>query len=187
MHLHCAGKVTNRKGLYDGISVSTFALGSRELYDWLDGQEAVRFLPVEAINTPSIVAHNRNMVSINGALQIDLAGQVAADTRSGAQYSGIGGHEDFVAGAAFSDHGRSLICMPSTAGSGDARVSRINSQLLPGTLVTTPRHQVDVIITEYGAAELAGVTEEERREALIAIAHPDFRDDLRERHAPTAT
>jgi acyl-CoA hydrolase len=118
------------------------------------------------------------MVSINGALQIDLAGQIAADTRNGEQYSGIGGHEDFVAGAAFSDHGRSLICMPSTAGRGEARISRISSQLLPGTLVTTPRHQADVVVTEYGAAELAGITEEERREALISIAHPDFRDDL---------
>ncbi len=179
MRLHRAGKVTNRKGLYDGISVATFALGSRELYDWLEGQEAVRFLPVEAINTPSIVARNRDMVSINGALQVDLAGQVVADTRGGEQYSGIGGHEDFVAGASFADHGRSLLCMPSTAGQGEGRVSRISAWFPPGTLVTTPRHQVDVVVTEYGAAELAGCTVEERRLGLIAIAHPDFRDELR--------
>lgn len=179
MHLHQAGKVTNRKGLYDGISVATFALGSLELYEWLDGQEEVRFLPVEAINTPSIVARNRDMVSINGALQVDLAGQVVADTRGGEQFSGIGGHEDFVSGASFAEHGRSLLCMPSTAGRDEARVSRISALLAPGTMVTTPRHQVDVIITEYGAAELRGQTTEGRRERLIAIAHPDFRDELR--------
>lgn len=178
MRLHQAGKVTNRKGLYDGHSIATFAMGSRALYDWLDGNDEVRFLPAEEVNTPAVIAENREMVSINGAMAVDLHGQVVADTRAGLQYSGIGGHEDFVSGASFADHGRSLVCMPSTAGRGDARVSRISAGLPPGTLVTTPRHQLDVVVTEYGAAELAGLTVRERREALLRIAHPDFRDAL---------
>jgi acyl-CoA hydrolase len=183
MKLHLAGKVTNRKGLYDGFSACTFAAGTRELYDWLDGQEAVRFLPVDQINDPALIARNRSMISINGALSVDLTGQVAADTLDGRQYSGIGGHEDFVGGAAFAPGGRSLVCLPSTARvrgeAGDRLVSRIVAGLAPGTPVTTPRHQVDVVVTEWGAAELAGRTVEERAAALAEIAHPDFRDSLR--------
>jgi len=178
MHLHQAGKVTNRKGVHDGVSIVTFALGSNELYRWLDGQELVRFLPIDEVNTPSVISQNREMVSINGALAVDLAGQIVADTLVGQQYSGIGGHEDFVAGASLADEGRSLVCMPSVAGRGEARFSRILPFVAGGTMVTTPRHQVDVIITEYGAAELAGRTVEERRQALIAIAHPAVRDAL---------
>jgi acyl-CoA hydrolase len=180
MHLHRAGKVSNRKGLYEGVSVATFALGSQELYRWLDGQEAVRFLPVEAVNDPSVVAHNRSMVSINGALSIDLAGQVVADNLGGVQFSGVGGHEDFVAGAALGAGGHSLVCMPSLAKEDGRRVSRIVRRLPPGAIVTTPRHQVDVVVTEYGVAELAGRSVREREEALIAIAHPDLRDALRD-------
>ncbi|UCE85831.1 MAG: acetyl-CoA hydrolase/transferase family protein [Deltaproteobacteria bacterium] len=181
MRLHQAGKVTNRKGIYDGVSVATFALGTRELYDWLDGQELVRFLPVEAVNEPSIIARNRKMISINGALSVDLVGQIVADSIAGREHSGIGGHEDFVTGAVFSEGGRSLICLPSTAAVDGRRLSRIVSGFPAGACVTTPRHQVDVVITEYGAAELAGRTVAERREALCAIAHPAFRDALRER------
>jgi acyl-CoA hydrolase len=179
MQLHRAGKVTNNKGIFDGVSVTTFALGTAELYEWLDGQEGVRFLPVEAVNTPEIIARNRRFVSINGALSVDLFGQVAADMLAGVQYSGIGGHEDFVAGASFSEHGRSLVCLPAVAESDGGRQSRITACLEAGTTVTTPRHQVDTVITEYGAAELRGMTVGERREALIAIAHPDFREQLR--------
>ena len=180
MHLHQAGKVSNRKGHLDGYSICTFAGGTRELYDWLDHNEAVRFLPVDQVNEPGIIASNRNFVSINGALAVGLSGQIAADTLDARQFSGIGGHEDFVAGAAFSDHGRSLVCLPSTAKCENGAVSRIVTELSQGTLVTTPRHQADVIVTEYGAAELAGRTVRERAEALIAIAHRDVRDALRE-------
>jgi acyl-CoA hydrolase len=181
MALHRAGKVTNRrKGLHDGVSVCTFAMGSRALYDWLDGEgrELVRFLPVDDVNDPAIIARNRALVSINGALSVDLFGQVVADEIGGRQYSGIGGHEDFVTGAAFSDGGRSLICLPSRAHAKDGPISRIVPAFPSGTCVTTPRHQVDVVITEYGAAELAGLTNDARREALIAIAHPDTRAEL---------
>jgi acyl-CoA hydrolase len=181
MRLHQAGKVTNRKGIYDGFSVATFALGSRELYDWLDEQELVRFLPVEAVNDPSIIAKNRKMISINGALSVDLVGQIVADSIGDREHSGIGGHEDFVTGAAFSEGGRSLICLPSTATVDGHRVSRIVSAFPAGACVTTPRHQVDVVVTEYGAAELGGRTVGQRREALCAVAHPAVREALRER------
>jgi len=182
MKLHRARKVSNaRKGLHDGVSITTFAMGSRELYDWLDGdgRELVRFLPVAEVNTPAIIARNRALVSINGALSVDLFGQVVADEIEGHQYSGIGGHEDFVTGASFSPGGRSLICLPSTARVRGTDVSRIVSEFPAGTCVTTPRHEVDVVITEYGAAELAGKTTRERRDLLIEIAHPGFREALR--------
>jgi acyl-CoA hydrolase len=179
MRLHQAGKVTNRKGYMDGYSICTFAGGTRELYDWLDGNEEVRFLPVDQVNEPGLIARNRSLVSINGALAVGLGGEIAADTVGGRQFSGIGGHEDFVAGAAFSDHGRSLICLPATATVEERLVSRITAELPRGTHVTTPRHQADVVITEYGAAELAGKSVRERAEALIEIAHPKLRDALR--------
>ncbi|MCP4038220.1 MAG: 4-hydroxybutyrate CoA-transferase, partial [bacterium] len=180
MKLHRAGKVSNRaKGVHEGISITTFAMGTRELYDWLDGEgrELVRFLPVDDVNAPELIAQNRNLVSINGALSVDLVGQVVADEIGGRQHSGIGGHEDFVTGAAYSEGGRSLICLPSTAGS-EGEISRVVTNFPSGTCVTTPRHQVDVIITEYGAAELAGLTNQQRRETLVGIAHPKFRDEL---------
>lgn len=180
MALHLAGKVSNaRKGLYEGISVCTFAAGSEALYTWLDGNEEVRFLPVEEVNAPEKIAANRNMVCINGALAIDLVGQVAADTIGEIQYSGIGGHEDFTGGPGLDSSDRSLICLPSTATVGGRTVSRITAAFEPGTAVTTPRHQLDVVVTEHGAAELAGMTVAERAAALIEIADPAFRDGLR--------
>ena len=179
LRLHQAGKVTNRKGQYDGVSIVTFAAGPRELYEWLDGNESVRFLPIEYVNDPAIIARNRRFVSINGALAVDLEGQVAADTIDGRQFSGIGGHEDFLQGAAYSEGGRSLVCLPSTARVGDRVVSRIQAQFAAGAVVTGPRHQVDIVVTEHGAAELAGRSVAERAEALVAIADPQFRDALR--------
>jgi acyl-CoA hydrolase len=179
MRLHRAGKVTNRKGFCDGVSICTFAAGSQELYDWLDGNPDVRFLPVDRVNDPSLIARNRRMISLNGALAVDLLGQVAADTIGARQYSGIGGHEDFVQGPGLVLADRSLICLPSTANAAGRRVSRIVAHFEPGTAVTTPRHQVDVIVTEFGAAELQGRTTAERARALIEIAHPEFRDELR--------
>jgi acyl-CoA hydrolase len=181
MKLHLAGKVSNRKGVFDGFSVATFAAGTSGLYDWLDGNPEVRFLPVGVVNDPALVTRNRHMVSINGALTIDLYGQVAADSIAGRQYSGIGGHEDFVMAAAATPGGRSLLCLPSTSRVDGSPVSRIVAELPPGTTVTTPRHHVDVVITEYGAAELAGRTVAERASALAQVAHPDFRDELTSR------
>ncbi len=178
MRLHQAGKVTNRKGSYDGVSVATFAAGTRELYDWLDGNEEVAFLPVELVNSPEAIARNRHMVTINGAMSIDIQGQVVADTIAGSQYSGIGGHEDFVSGPALAVESRSLLCLPSTVGTGDGVRSRIVPWFEAGAVITTPRHQVDTIVTEHGIAELLGKTVHQRGEALAAVAHPDYRDDL---------
>jgi acyl-CoA hydrolase len=180
MRLHRAGKVTNRKGLYDGVSVATFAGGSAELYEWLADNEEVAFLPVELVNAPDVIARNRNMVTFNGAMSVDIHGQVIADTINGKQHSGIGGHEDFVAGPALSLSDRALLCMPSTVTVDGQRLSRIVPWFGPGAVVTTPRHQVDVIVTEHGAAELQGLTVHQRGLALAEIAHPDFRDELRE-------
>jgi acyl-CoA hydrolase len=179
MRLHQTGKVTNRKGIHDGYSVATFAMGSRALYDWLADNRDVRFLPVDQVNEPGLIARNRQVISINGALSVDLVGQVVADRIGDREHSGIGGHEDFVTGAAFSEGGRSLICLPSTAKTAAGHVSRVASVFPAGTCITTPRHQVDVVITEFGAAELAGRTAGERAAALIEIAHPAFRDALR--------
>jgi acyl-CoA hydrolase len=152
MQLHCAGKITNTgKGQYDGVSVTTFAFGSTELYAWLDGNEAVAFLPVEIVNAPDVIGANSDMVSINGALAIDIHGQVVADTISGDQFSGIGGAEDFVAGAGLELSDRSLICLPSTFEKDGRLQSRIVPWFGPGAVITTPRHQIDVIVTEHGS------------------------------------
>jgi acyl-CoA hydrolase len=178
MQLHEAGKVSNRKGQFDGVSVATFAGGTEELYRWLDGNTDVAFMPVEIVNSPDVIARNRAMVTINGAMSIDIQGQVVADTINAKQYSGIGGHEDFVAGPALSLEAKALLCMPSTTTVDGKLVSRIIPWFDAGVVTTTPRHQVDVVITEHGAAELQGKTVHQRGEALASIAHPDFRDEL---------
>ena len=180
MHLHQAGKVTNRKGQFDGVSVATFAGGSVELYEWLDGNRQVAFLPVSVVNSPEAIGRNRSTVTINGAIAIDIHGQVVADTIGGRQYSGIGGHEDFVSGPALSFDARSVLVLPSTIDVGGERRSRIVPWFPAGTVVTTPRHQVDTVVTEHGVAELQGKTAHQRGVALAAIAHPDFRDELLE-------
>ena len=181
MRLHEAGKVDNsKKALYPGRSVATFAAGTRALYDWLADNDEIAFMPVEAVNTPELMARHESMVTINGAIAVDIQGQVVADTVAGNQYSGVGGHEDFVSGPSLSLRGASLLCLPSTAKVGEEVVSRIVPWFPAGTVITTPRHQVDVVITEYGAAELQGKTVHQRAEALAAISHPDFRDDLLE-------
>ena len=181
MKLHEAGKVDNsNKALYPSRSVATFAAGTRPLYDWLADNDDIAFMPVEAVNTPELMARHESMVTINGAIAVDIQGQVVADTVAGNQYSGVGGHEDFVSGPSLSLRGASLLCLPSTAKVGDEVVSRIVPWFEAGTVITTPRHQVDVIVTEYGAADLMGKTVHKRGIALAEIAHPDFRDELLE-------
>ena len=181
MHLHKAGKVSNEhKGIFQGVSVCVFALGSTELLHWLHENEQVRFMPAKCINSPSIIADNMNMRSINGALMLDLAGQVVADTIDGRQYSGIGGHEDFTSGASLEEDDRSIICLPATLTLEGQLTSRITEQFRAGAIITTPRHQLDIVVTEFGAAEVAGLTTKERAHALANIAHPQFRDALHE-------
>jgi acyl-CoA hydrolase len=178
MHLHTAGKVANRKGRFDGVSVTTFAFGSEDLYRWLDGNQEVAFLPVEVVNAPEVIGANTDMVTINGALAVDVHGQIVADTIHGRQHSGVGGQEDFISGPGLSLSQRSLICLPSTYEADGELRSRIVPWFDAGAVITTPRHQVDLVVTEYGAAELEGRTVHQRGEALAAIAHPDFREAL---------
>jgi acyl-CoA hydrolase len=178
MALHQAGKVTNRKGLYDGVSVATFALGSAALYRWLDGNADVRMLPVSATNEPALLRRLRRFVSVNACLAVDLFGQVAADHVGGRQYSGIGGAESFVVGASEAPEGKSVLCLKSTAMVAGTRISTIVPALPAGTLVTTPRHHVQWVVTEYGAVDLSFASDRERRALLGSIAHPDYRTEL---------
>ncbi len=137
------------------------------------------FLDVNVVNDPATIGQNQRLVSINGALSVDLYGQVVADSIDGRQISGVGGHEDFVAGAEMHLDAHSLICLHSTAMVGGRRVSRITGVLPVGSIVSTPRHHTGTVVTEYGAAQLAGLTVRERAHALVDIAHPDFRRELR--------
>ncbi len=179
MQLHRAGKVTNdAKTVFNGVSVTTFALGSTDLYRWLDGNDQVAFVPVQVVNEPSVIARNHAFVSVNGALSVDLYGQVVADNIDGKQISGVGGHEDFVAAAELRLDDHSLICLRSTAVVDGTTRSRIVPWLPEGSVVSTPRHHTGIIVTEYGAADLSGLTVRERAAALVGVAHPDFRGEL---------
>lgn len=179
MALHEAGKVTNvHKGQFEGVSVTTFALGSLAMYEWLDANPHVAFGPVSLVNDPSVIQRNRRFVSVNGAIQVDLYGQVVADAVAGRQISGVGGHEDFIAGADLETEDHSLVCLRSTVEVGGERRSRIVASLASGSVVSTPRHHTGTVITEFGAADLAGRTVRERALALAAIAHPEARDEL---------
>ncbi|HTN99745.1 MAG TPA: acetyl-CoA hydrolase/transferase C-terminal domain-containing protein [Microthrixaceae bacterium] len=181
MKLHQAGKVSNlNKGTFPGVSITTFAAGTAAMYEWLDDNSMVRFLPVAVVNSANTIAHNDNFVSILGATAVDLYSQVAADTIRGRQHSGTGGHEDFLAGAGLQSDDASLLCLRSTSTVDGKLTSRILPWFQTGTTVTTPRHHVDRIITEYGIAELAGKTVRERARELVRIAHPNFRDELSE-------
>jgi 4-hydroxybutyrate CoA-transferase len=166
----------SRKTIHRGKVVVTFLVGSNVLYDFVDNNADVLMLPVDYVNDPTVIARNDNMVSINSCLEVDLAGQVNAESVGPRQFSGVGGQVDFVRGAALSRGGRSIIAMPSTAAGG--KVSRIVPVLSPGAVVTTSRCDVDHIVTEYGVASLRGRTLRQRAEALASIAHPEFRDAL---------
>ena len=167
----------SRKSLHPGKAVGTFAMGSRELYAALDRNPAFEFHPADYVNSPLTIARNERMVSINSALQVDLTGQVCSDSIGTRFYSGFGGQVDFIRGAARSRGGRPIIALPSTAR--DGRVSRIVDALPEGSGVVTSRGDVHYVVTEHGVASLYGKSLRERAQELIAIAHPDFRSDLR--------
>ena len=130
------------------------------------------------VNSPELIAANHAMVTINGAISVDLWGQVTADTIAGHQFSGVGGHEDFISGPGLELEDRSLVCLPATVEVGGVVRSRIVVELGPTAVVTTPRHQIDVVITEFGTAEVEGLSTVERARALARIADPRFRDEL---------
>lgn len=167
-----------RKTFHTGKIVITFAMGTHAFYNWLDNNSMIEAYPVNYTNDPFNIAQNDNMVPINSALLVDLLGQVAADTLGTTQYSGVGGQVDFVRGAARSRGGRSIIAMPATAAKGTQ--SRITATLMNGQAVTTSRNDVDYVVTECGIAKLKGKTVRQRSEELINIAHPQFRDQLRQ-------
>lgn len=172
------GVITGRyKSLLPGKLVTSFVMGSRRLYDWVHDNPLVELRGSEFTNDPATIARNQRMVSINGALAVDLTGQVAADTLHGRFFSGIGGQVDFIRGAAASPGGKSIIALPATAKRGQA--SRIVPVFDEGTGVVTSRGDVRYVVTEYGVADLWGRSIRARAESLIAIAHPDFRDELR--------
>ncbi len=174
-----AGVVTNRrKNIDTGMSVATFLMGSQKLYSYINNNPSVAMHPVDYTNNPLIACKNDNLIAINSCIQVDLTGQVTAETIGTAQFSGAGGQVDFVRGANLSQGGKAVIAIPSTASHG--RISRIAPVMDLGSAVTTSRYEVDYIVTEYGAASLKGRTLNERAEALIAIAHPDFRESLRQ-------
>lgn len=177
MDLVRAGAVTGRrKSLLPGKLVASFLMGSEALYAWADQNEQLHMAPSDWVNDPQVIAQNDRMVSINTALAVDLTGQVAADTLDGGFDSGIGGQVDFLRGAARSKAGRSLIVFPSLAR--DGTVSRIQPVLPEGATVVTSRGDVRYIVTEYGVADLWGKSVRERALALVAIAHPDHREEL---------
>lgn len=179
MKLVEAGVITCKKKTFRTRKiVITFAMGTRQFYEWLNDNSIVESYPVDFTNDPFIIAQNDNMVSINSAISVDLQGQVAADTLGLKQFSGVGGQVDFVRGANRSKGGRSIIAMPATAAKGT--VSRIVAAFERGQAVTTPRNEVAYVVTEHGIADLKGRTIRERADALIAIAGPQFHEQLRE-------
>jgi acyl-CoA hydrolase len=173
-----AGVITNRfKSIHPGRIVTSFVMGSRRLYDFIDDNPLVEFHPCDRTNDTSLIRKIDNMIAINSAIQIDLTGQVCADSIGHRIYSGIGGQMDFIRGAAVSRGGKPIIALPSTAAGG--KISRIVPELNPGAGVVTTRGHVHWIVTEFGAVNLHGKTLGERGEALVSIAHPDFRAELR--------
>ncbi|MDR0593586.1 MAG: hypothetical protein LBG60_10115 [Bifidobacteriaceae bacterium] len=171
------GVVNNaKKTLHRGKSVATFLMGTRRLYDFVDDNPTVHMAGVDYVNDPRVIGQNDNLVSINSCVQIDLQGQVVSSSVGLRQISGIGGQADFVRGAAMSRGGRSIIACPSTAQGG--RISKIVPFIDQGSAVSTMREDVEYVVTEHGIAHLWGLTLRQRAEALIGIAHPDFRDDL---------
>jgi acyl-CoA hydrolase len=164
------------KSIHRGKAVVAFVLGTKRLFDFIHDNPCFEFRPIKYTNDPFVVAQNERMVAINGALQVDLSGQVCADSLGTRPYSGFGGQIDFIRGAARSKGGIPIIALPSTAMHGD--VSRIVPVLEPGAGVVTSRGDVHYIVTEHGIAYLHGKTLRERAQALIAIADPRFQQEL---------
>lgn len=171
------GVVTNRlKKVFPQRTVTSFVSGTKRLFDFVDDNPQIEFLTCDLTNDTALIRKNDRVVAINSALQVDLTGQVCADSIGHRIYSGIGGQMDFMRGAALSRGGKPILAFPSTAAGG--KVSRIVAALEPGAGVVTTRGHVHWVATEYGAVNLHGMTLRERGEALIAIAHPDFRAEL---------
>ena len=171
------GTINNKQKTIDkDVTVSGLAMGSQKLFQFMHENRRIEMRPYSYTHDIDTIRQLDNFILINSALEIDLTGQVNGESVGSIQFSGVGGQADFVRGAALSKGGKIIIALTSTAGNG--RVSRIVSQFKEGTIVTTPRYDVQYVVTEYGIAELWGKTISERMEALISIAHPDFRKQL---------
>lgn len=180
MELMKLGVVNNSaKKIHKGKTIATFLSGTKEFYDWADGNQDIELFPVDYVNDPFVVAQNPNMISINSAIEIDLTGQVVAEMVGPMQFTGIGGHTDHVRGARRSKGGKTIIAFPSTTSNG--KISKIVPTITPGAAVGDTRFDVDYIVTEYGVAQLWGKNNRERVEQIINIAHPKFRDELLEK------
>ncbi len=174
-----AGVVTNRKkNFHPGKMLATFALGSKKLYQFMHRNPALEMHPVDFTNDPYLAGQNDNLHCINATMQIDLLGQCGSESLGHKPYSGTGGQADFVRAANRSNGGKAFIVLPSTAK--DDTITRIVPTLTPGTHVTTSKNDINYVVTEHGVAQLRGKSAKQRAEALIAIAHPDFRGELRE-------
>ena len=185
MDLIRSGAVDNsQKGFLDGISLCAFANGSQELYDFLDDHPGVVFRRGTFANEPKIIARNRNMVSLNTGLEIDLTGQCAAESMGATQFSATGAQTETVQGAQLSPGGKSILALHSVYTARNIRgekvlKSKIVPYFQPGTIVSTSRNEIDYVVTEYGVAWLRGASVKERVKELIAVAHPAFREKLR--------
>lgn len=174
-----AGVVNHsKKNFMPGKAVVTFLMGTRRLYDYVNNNPAVNMFPATFVNNPQVAGKNDNLVSVNSCVQVDLLGQVCSESVGMTQISAVGGQVDFVRAAALSKGGRSIIAMPSTAAGG--KISKIVNFLDQGAAVTTSRYDVEYVITEHGIANLKYRTAQERACMLVDIAHPDFRDELKE-------
>ncbi|MDR2163524.1 MAG: butyryl-CoA:acetate CoA-transferase [Clostridiales Family XIII bacterium] len=178
--IHRAGKLSNHtKNRHRGKSIWTIALGSRDVYEWIDENDDIWSYPVDYVNATEVIAANDKMVCVNSALEADLYGQVCAESVGTRNISGSGGQLDFLTGAFLSDGGKGFICLTSTYRSTDGEVkSRIVPTMSEGNIVTDPRSQAFYLVTEYGAVNLAGLSTWERAEKIVSIAHPSFRDEL---------
>jgi len=173
------GNVTNRrKGFMDGMSVFSFSAGTQEMYDFMHCNPQIYGAPFPFVNDPRNIARNKNMISVNSAMAVDLYGEVAADAIGYRQQSAVGGQLDFVKGAQWSEGGKSIIVLSSSFMKNGVRQSKISLQFAPGTPVTTPRSEVQYVATEYGCVNLKGRNMSDRARAMISLAHPDFRDQL---------
>lgn len=164
-----------RKRLNRTKTVATFALGTDRLHEFLHENSAVGLHPVRYVNDPRVIANENDFVSINATLSVDFLGQCASETIDGRYYSSSGGQNDFARGAMYSAGGQGFVVLHATTSSG---ATRIVPQLAPGDVATTPTNTVDKVVTEFGVAELRGRSIRERTDALIAIAHPDHREQL---------
>jgi len=172
------GVVTGEaKTLHKGKIISSFVLGSKITFDFLDNNPFVEFHPTEYVNDPFVIAQNDKMVAINAAIAVDITGQVCSDSMGRSIYSGFGGQVDFIRGARRSRGGKPIIALPSTAK--DGKISRIVDALAEGSGVVTNRADVHYVVTEYGVANLFGKSLRERALALVDCAHPDFREELK--------